>query len=123
MDALFIDPTQDTPLVILNKDTNTFIISHRSYPEDAFEFYKPVIEWCREYIKDANDNTIFDFKFDYFNTTSGKQIFKIMLILEKLSKEKSVIIRWHYRKTDKEIANHGEIFSKIINTKFEMIDF
>ena len=122
MEALFIESTQDTPSIILNKETNTFIIAERSYPEDAFEFYGPILKWVEKYKESPNENTVFDFKLDYFNTTSSKQIFKIMLILEEISKSKKMLIRWHYKATDKEMYTHGEIFSKIITAPFEIIE-
>lgn len=123
MEGIFIEATQDTPSIILNRDTGTFIIAERSYPEDAYEFYIPVLDWIERYCKVANETTVFDFKLDYFNTTSSKQIFKIMLLLEELSKNKKVFIRWHYKTPDREMRTHGEIFSKIINAPFELIEF
>ncbi|MBK8807605.1 MAG: DUF1987 domain-containing protein [Bacteroidales bacterium] len=123
MNPVFIEATQDTPSIILNRATNTFIIAERSYPEDAYEFYIPVLHWIEAYCKAANDSTVFEFKLDYFNTTSSKQIFKIMLLLEELSKNKNVIIRWYFKGTDREMKTHGEIFSKIITTSFELIEY
>ena len=123
MESLIIEAEQDTPSVIFDKGTNTFMIANRSYPEDAIEFYRPVLGWLRNYLNEPNQKTVFDFKLDYFNTTSSKQIFKMMLLLEQLSRTHEVIIRWHFKKYDKELQNHGEIFSKIINVKFELIDF
>ncbi len=123
MESLIIEAEQDTPSILFDKGTNTFMIANRSYPEDAIEFYRPVLTWLREYMKNPNEHTIFDFKLDYFNTTSSKQIFKMMLLLEQLGKTNNVVIRWHYKKHDKELQNHGEIFSKIINVPFELIDF
>lgn len=122
MEAIFIQATQDTPSIILNKETSTFIIAERSYPEDAFEFYIPVLEWIEDYCKNANDHTLFDFKLDYFNTTSSKQIFKIMLMLEELSKTKDVKVRWHYKSSDREMKTHGEIFTKIITAPVELVE-
>lgn len=123
MESLIIEAEQDTPSILFDKGTNTFMIANRSYPEDAIEFYRPVLTWLREYMKNPNEHTIFDFKLDYFNTTSSKQIFKMMLLLEQLGKTNNVVIQWHYKKHDKELQNHGEIFSKIINVPFELIDF
>lgn len=123
MDSLFISSTQDTPSIVFNKERNTFMICERSYPEDAFDFYKPILRWVDDYIKKPNENTVFEFKLEYFNTTSGKQLFKIMLMLEELSKTKTVVIHWHYKKGDKEMFVHGEIFSKIITVSFKFIEY
>ena len=123
MESIFIEAGQDTPSVILNKESNTFIVSNRSYPEDSIEFYQPILEWIQRYIQKPNDNTVFEFKLEYFNTNSSKQIFKIMLLLEQLVKNSKVLIKWHYKKLDREMQNHGEIFSKIINVPFDLVEF
>lgn len=123
MESIFIAEGQETPLVILNKESSTFIVSHRSYPEDSIDFYQPILLWIQKYIQQPNDYTVFEFKLDYFNTNSSKQIFKIMLLLEQLSKNHKVLIQWYYKRSDREMQNHGEIFSKIINVPFENIEF
>lgn len=123
MESIFIEATEDSPAVILNKDHSTFIIANRSFPEDAYGFYEPIIEWIEKYVHSPNERTIFEFKLDYYNTSSSKQIFKILLLLEELSKHKDVLIRWHYRKDDTDMLSSGEIFSKLVNLEFQVIEY
>jgi hypothetical protein len=121
MEKFEISSTEDTPEVCLDKVASVFRLAERSYPEDAFEFYQPILKWVDSYTKNPNDRTMFEFQLDYFNTTSSKQIFKILMLLEELSKSKDVKVKWLYKASDREMLSHGEIFSKVISVPFEMI--
>lgn len=122
MESLFITSTEDTPEINFNYKENTFVISERSLPENAIEFYEPVIEWLNNYIQNAHDKTVFNFKLEYFNTASAKQIAKVILILEKLSKTKEVLVNWHYNKDDTDMYASGVRFSKLINIPFQLTE-
>lgn len=120
MEAFIIEPTQDTPAINFNHESGELSITERSYPEDAFEFYIPVLRWLEDYIKTPASKTTFLFCLDYFNTQSSKQLFKVMLLLEELAKTSPVKIKWKYKSNDKEMHTHGEIFSKIVTVPFEV---
>jgi hypothetical protein len=123
MKALFIEETADTPRVVLDKDNNKFEISGLSLPEDAIEFYKPIVEWLEEYSKDPNPETVFDLKLEYFNTASSKQIIQLLLFLEKLNAKSKVKIRWHYKDIDEDMHDLGEEYAEIIKVDFELIEY
>ena len=67
-----VEATDFSPEVILDPKNNTFEISGISRPENANEFYEPIVNWLDEYVKKPNDNTELKFRFDYFNTSSLK---------------------------------------------------
>ncbi len=100
MDALIIESTEDTPDVVLDPKENKFILSERSLPENAIDFYKPIFDWLNSYRSEANELTMFTFKLDYFNTASAKQITKILLFLEDLAKKNKVNVKWYFQKED-----------------------
>lgn len=120
MEKFEISSTEDTPEVRLDKAASIFRLAERSYPEDAFEFYQPILRWVEAYTRMPNESTLFEFQLDYFNTTSSKQIFKILMLLEELSKTKEVKVKWLYKTSDREMLSHGEIFAKVISLPFEM---
>lgn len=123
MESLFITSTEDTPEINFDYKANSFTISERSLPENAIEFYEPIIAWLNEYIQKAHDKSVFNFKLEYFNTASAKQLAKIIIILEKLNQTKEVIINWHYNKDDTDMHASGVRFSKLINIPFEFTEF
>ncbi len=123
MKALEIQATADTPKVILDKDKNYFEISGLSLPEDAIEFYKPIMKWLEDYSDNPNDETTFNLKLEYFNTASSKQIIQLLLFLEKLNTKTKVKIRWHYKDIDEDMHDLGEEYSEIIKVNFDLVEY
>ena len=123
MKALLIQATADTPKVHLDKDNNVFEISGLSLPEDAIEFYKPVMAWLEEYSAAPNPETDFNLKLEYFNTASSKQIIQLLLFLEKLNTNTKVKILWHYKDIDEDMHDLGEEYSEIIKVDFELVEY
>lgn len=121
--SLQIEPTEDTPKIVFLPETGLFELSEKSLPEDAVEFYQPIINWLNEYSKKPNEKTVFNFKFDYFNTASAKQIFNLLLVLESISKNNNVLINWYYKKGDEDLLATGNRFARLITAKMEMIEF
>ena len=122
MDPLFIEKTEDTPSINFNPANNVFVIADRSWPENAIAFYEPVLKWLEEYLKTPNQKTAFEFKLEYFNTASAKQIAKILLMLEKFSKQTDITIRWHYDKDDVDMLTSGSRYAKLLNISYEFIE-
>ena len=51
MKKLVIEPTNETPKVILDREKNVFEFSGNSLPEDVSNFYSPILSWFTEYAK------------------------------------------------------------------------
>ena len=84
MNSINIDPTVKTPKVNFDAGTGILEIEGRSIPENSTEFYKPIFEWLDNYITSPNSKTVFNFKLEYFNTSSSKCILDLFRKLEKL---------------------------------------
>lgn len=124
MAALRIEPADDTPLVILDKQNKQFEISGKSMPEDVIRFYGPVLDWMNEYKTDPLDKTIFVFKLIYFNTASSKLILDILMILEEVLEEgHEILIRWHSMENDEDMQEAGEEYEEMVDLKFEHLAF
>lgn len=124
MTPLILDPTSDTPEVILDKNNNQFLFAGTSLPEDIRKFYKPIFAWIEKYSETPNEETIVNFKFKYFNTSSSKSILDILIHFKKLAKDGNMlIINWHSPKDDDEMREAGEGFSVLMNFKFNYIEY
>ncbi len=123
MEKLFLDHTEDTPKVLLDADNRLFSIEGRSLPENAVEFYIPILNWLHDYSKIPNASIIFNFKLEYFNTASAKQITKLLILLQQISEKISVKINWHYYREDADIMASGNRFAKLIKAKIELIPY
>ena len=123
MIALIVDETKETPRIHFDPGNNIFEISSRSLPEDADEFYVPVIKWLETYVDKPNPKTIFNFKLDYYNTASARYITKMVKILDELSKNNQVKVYWYYREIDEDMQAMGEEYKEMTELDFELIEF
>ena len=121
MEPLFYKKSEETPSVILDPSRNTFEIAGRSLPEDANGFYEPILKWMSDFYESPFPKVSFVFFFEYFNTSSAKQIAKILLSLEKLSHKSEVRIIWKYSKNDADMHATGVRYSKSLTLNFQFL--
>ena len=93
MEVLKLAATEDLPCVLFDYDKGIFEISQRSLPENAILFYDPLVDSISQYLRSPNEETNVVFHFDYISTSSTKQIMKIILLFDQLSKTKKVNLR------------------------------
>lgn len=116
MEIINLEGTEDTPKILLDKGNGIFEISGRSLPEDSAEFYQPVLEWIETYKQDANAETLFTFKLEYFNTASSKLILDVLSALEDIE---GTSIHWYFHEDDEDMEEAGEEFSELVDIPFE----
>ena len=117
MDALRIEAKYDTPKVVLDATAGVFEICGRSIPEDAGEFYKPVIEWVENNANNALASAAFIFKLDYINTASSRMIQQLLLSLKEVE---GITIRWLYKEDDEDMQDVGQDFAQIVEFPIEL---
>ena len=124
MKVLVIKETAFSPSVVLDSKQNKFEIKGSSRPENAVEFYTPVLNWLNELAVQIPNLTVnhplnFHFSFDYLNSISIKILFDSFRTLEKInSQTKSINVVWHYKSGDTDMKETGEEYSKILNLPF-----
>jgi hypothetical protein len=79
--AFLVNETKTTPFVLI--DSGEITIKGRSIPEDAFDFYEPVLEACRNYIQKPAKHTQVTVQLEYINSGSKKYLTNLFNILEK----------------------------------------
>lgn len=122
MKRFFIEGTDQSPKVILDKKRGIFELSGNALPEDVNEFYKPIFDWFDEYIQDPNPKTKVKFNFFYFNSSSSKMIFEILKKLQFLYEQgKEVEVVWYYSEEDEEMDLSGHEFSEHFKYPFRII--
>ena len=121
---LYINPTDETPQVILDPENNRFEFVGNSYPENSTKFYSPILNWMKEYIDSSPKQDLsVDFNFDYFNTSSAKYILEILrLIQDHQDKGNTCLIRWYYFQDDTDMLEAGEDYQMTITVPFEIIE-
>ncbi len=124
METLRLEPTDDSPLVLLDKENNQFEFSGKSLPEDVIEFYQPALDWLETYKSQPNSKTEFNLKLIYFNTASSKLILDILMIFEEMVEEgHDVLIKWFSLQSDEDMQEAGKEYEEMVDVPFEHLTY
>jgi len=109
MENLHIKATKYTPEIDL--DTNgTISLVGKSYPENTFEFYAPMMEWVKNYFTSGvADVTTINIEIIYFNSSSSKLFFDLFDLLED-NEDHKIVINWIYDEDNESALEAGEDF-------------
>ena len=120
---MFIPATKTTPFVRYRQDSSMLYIIGRSIPEDASEFYKPVLGLLQNLKQHCPKTITTVFQFEYFNTHSSRSLLNI---LRKLDETKSngtqAKVFWLCDEEDREMVEYGEDLRHLVNVTIEIIE-
>ena len=120
-ESLFLEATEDTPIIDFNVETGVFKVTGRALPEDAHEFFKPIEEWVQDYVENPLDSTTVEMRIDYFNSASTRYIFNLLMCFEDIVDDGGdAKIVWYYKEGDDMIESKGEEIASILELPFEM---
>lgn len=125
MENLEMNAGKDTPYILLDDKNNKIHIEGKSFPENAFQFYAPVMQWIHQkvsFLEKDETLTIF-FKYVYFNTSSSKIILDILDIMEENRQEgKQIAVEWHYSRDNDVMEECGEEFQEDFDLHIQLIE-
>jgi hypothetical protein len=111
MENLTFEETKYTPSIKLDADKGLIELRGKSYPENTFEFYKPVLNWVEEYFEtSAKDLTTVNMEIIYFNSSSSKLFFDFFDILDEAKDEHDIVVNWIYDEENESAEEAGEDF-------------
>ena len=124
MENLQVKKTKYTMAVNFNKDTGILEMEGSSYPENALDFFGPIINWIKDYTVQVNKSMVMNIRINYLNTSSTKCILDIFEILEQYHKSGGdVRINWYYAEDDEDIMETGEELGEDFNFPIEFISY
>ncbi len=119
MDNLHIEPYLQTPEINFNAETGALLLSGKSYPSDAVEFYNPIIQWVNEYVKHPASKTELICEIEYLNSASQKQLVELIFAFKALSdKGEDFKVHWKYEEGDDDIKSVGELIQVELELPF-----
>jgi hypothetical protein len=123
MEALHIEASEDTPKIYFEPEVEIYLLEGKSLPENAIDFYQPVFDWATSFFSssEVQGSVDINFKLDYFNTASSKQIAKFLRIIENSPVSENVTIKWFYDAEDADMLKAGNRYNKLMKVNFEFI--
>ncbi len=125
-DKLSIDPQKTKPKILFLPEEGLMEIQGESYPENSVEFYEPIMAWLEGYFEmtDNSKEIHFNFRLNYFNTSSSKSILDILDLLEKYHGQgQKIQVNWYYEEDDEDIEESGEEFAEGLSIPFQLIAY
>ncbi len=111
MENLILEGTKYTPEIKLDAESGIISMQGKSYPENTFEFYQPVMDWLEEYFADsAQAKTVINMEIIYFNSSSSKLFFDFFDVLDEQKDEHKIEINWIYDEENESALEAGEDF-------------
>jgi len=127
MDSLRIDKGDTTPLLEFNIETMVFSIEGECRPENVLTYFEPILRWLDDYvdwlnIKKSTRVLNFNFKLEYYNSSSAKFIFNIFKRLKRIQRNGTEInMFWFYDILDEDLLECGQEYEKVSGLKFHFL--
>lgn len=122
MERLFIKESKSTPLVDFDPDKGLLAIKGQSYPEDSFGFFKPILEWVKDFLASDQGKISLEFTLTYINTSSSKCIMMLLDVLEgAYEKGVDIDLKWFCNKENEYELECAEEFQEDYSFPFEIV--
>lgn len=119
MKSLIVNSTPDTPFIDFDAGKGRMLIQGRAIPQDAEEFWAPVLKWFYAYSATPNKKTNVVFNMEYYNISTSKQLLFILHQLNEIQEVGSAVeVEWKYAKEDLEMKEAGVDFSCMVDVPF-----
>ncbi|NPA66648.1 MAG: DUF1987 domain-containing protein [Epsilonproteobacteria bacterium] len=122
MENLHIKATRYTPEIHLTTD-GVISLKGKSYPENTFEFYTPMMLWVKEFLENVTvEKIVVNMEIIYFNSSSSKLFFDFFDLLEENVPSHAIEINWIYDEENESALEAGEDFIEdFVNLKINLI--
>ena len=127
MDSLRIYKGDTTPLLDFNVDTMEFFMEGECRPENVLTYFEPIMKWLDNFVewlkmKNSARKLNFNFKLEYYNSSSAKFIYNIFKRLKHIQSDGiEVNMFWFYDILDEDLLECGQEYEKILGLKFHFL--
>ncbi|MCL2699320.1 MAG: DUF1987 domain-containing protein [Defluviitaleaceae bacterium] len=120
---LEIERTKTTPYVLIDEENGYIRFEGESYLEDITGFFKEINEWLEKYLSSGFDGLTFDCAMEYFNSSTTKQIYNMLRLLDKNAIGKNMVVNWIVSNEDDEmLIECGEDYrEEMENLEFNLV--
>ena len=117
------EKTKTTPYILIDEEKGYMRFEGESYLEDIIGFFKEINEWLQQYLASDFTEFTFDCELLYFNSSTTKQIYNILRLMDVNAPGKKVVVNWIVADEDDEILiESGEDYREDMeNLRFNIV--
>lgn len=124
MEKFELEGTAKTPSITFDGDDGIMLIEGRSNPENAREFYQPLIDWLNEYIQHPAEKTDLRVNLEHFNTSSSKFLMDVFRKIRYLADNEHLFnVTWMYEEDDLEMLDTAEAYEMMTGLVFQKVSY
>ncbi|MCQ2250401.1 MAG: DUF1987 domain-containing protein [Bacteroidales bacterium] len=118
-----IPETDDTPMVLYDLANNTFKMSGPSFPENAPDFYSPIVACLTAMDPQSPGKLVIELDFSILSSASNKMVYELLVKLEKIHYlGKDMLIKWYYEGFDEDMIDEGNGYKSNLKIDFELVE-
>lgn len=122
METLYLEATKSTPEIYFDPATGVLSMSGESYPENSFEFFRPILSWLSRFSAVHPGPLTLNTNLSYLNTGSTKCMMDILDLLEESYQNgKDVSVNWYYDEENQRAFETAEEFKEEVTVPFNII--
>ena len=88
------EKTKTSPYVLIEEERGYILFEGESYLEDIIGFFAEINEWLTSYLASDFEELTFDCAMEYFNSSTTKQIYNMLRLIDRNTNNKKVVVNW-----------------------------
>jgi len=122
MEKLHLAATTSTPEVDFDPATGVLRLNGESYPENAFEYFRPLLVWVAKFADYTHTPIVAEIALSYLNTSSIKSVMDLLDLLEGAHRAgRNVTLRWSYAEDNERALEMIEEFKEEVTLPFFIV--
>ena len=122
LEPLAVPGTLSSPQVEADAQTGILSLSGESYPENSFEFFRPILEWVADFLERDGRALTVELRLTYLNTSSIKCMMDLMDELDDAHGQgRAVVLNWYYDQENDRALDLAEEFREDLTLPFNII--
>ena len=119
MENLVLPRTTSTPAVNFDAAKGLLILTGESYPENSFDFFKPLLDWVHNFLSQSTGAVRLQIGLTYMNTSSIKSMMDLLDLLEDAhAASREVTVTWFYDEENDRALEMAEEFREEVTMPF-----
>lgn len=122
LEDLSIGATGSSPGVRGDASAGILELTGESYPENSFEFFRPVLDWAAALLAQDGASFRLELGLTYLNTSSIKCLMDLLDLLEEAHHAgRTVSVTWRYDAEDDRALDLAEEFREDLTLPFHIV--
>jgi len=124
VESLHIEATENSPKITMDYENGIIEVEGKSYPENTFDFYAPILSWLETYCQNESaKQTIIKMKLTYFNSATSQVLFDFFDHVVEGELE-NLEVQWYYEKDKKgSLRDYEDYADEFSDLNFEAVEF